>query len=170
MSKSNSKLSVKQELFVTEYIRNKGNATQAAIKAGYSEKTARSQGQRLLTNVDIKNEIKRRLKSKTSKKVAQADEVLELLTKFARGQAKEEQIVVEGTGDGFSSARIMKRKIALRERLSALDKLARIHGLYNDKVEISASKETNDLLKNIIEQFDMRRNNEELKEIDNLEE
>jgi phage terminase small subunit len=42
----------KQERFVEEFLIDL-NATQAAIRAGYSEKTAKSQGQRLLTNVDI---------------------------------------------------------------------------------------------------------------------
>ena len=42
----------RQRRFADEYIIS-GNATDAAIKAGYSEKTARSQGQRLLTKVDI---------------------------------------------------------------------------------------------------------------------
>lgn len=46
-------LTDKQQRFVDEYLIDL-NATQAAIRAGYSEKTARSQGQRLLTNVDIK--------------------------------------------------------------------------------------------------------------------
>lgn len=40
-------------IFVTEYIKNGGNATQAAIAAGYSEKTAYSQGSRLLKDVEI---------------------------------------------------------------------------------------------------------------------
>ena len=47
-----SKLTEKQKKFVDEYLIDL-NATQAAIRAGYSEKTARSIGQRLLTNVDI---------------------------------------------------------------------------------------------------------------------
>jgi phage terminase small subunit len=45
-------LTPKQECFVEEYLIDL-NATQAAIRAGYSKKTARSQGQRMLTNVDI---------------------------------------------------------------------------------------------------------------------
>ncbi|MBM0064941.1 terminase small subunit [Alkalicoccobacillus gibsonii] len=49
-------LNVKQELFVNEYLQC-FNATRAAVAAGYSEKTARSQGQRLLTNVDVKKKI-----------------------------------------------------------------------------------------------------------------
>jgi len=50
------KLTAKQELFCQEYLVDL-NATQAAIRAGYSEKTARSQGQRLLTDVDIQEAI-----------------------------------------------------------------------------------------------------------------
>ncbi|MCW8314199.1 terminase small subunit [Sphingobacterium sp. InxBP1] len=55
------KLTVNQQRFVEEYCSNGYNATQAAISAGYSENTARSQGQRLLTNVDIREAIKTRL-------------------------------------------------------------------------------------------------------------
>lgn len=51
-----AKLTDKQELFAREYLKDL-NATQAAIRAGYSEKTARSQANRLLTNVDIENRI-----------------------------------------------------------------------------------------------------------------
>lgn len=45
-----TKLTTKQQLFVDKYMVNGFNATQAAIKAGYGQTTARSQGQRLLTN------------------------------------------------------------------------------------------------------------------------
>ncbi len=51
------KLNARQEMFCKEYLIDL-NATQAAIRAGYSERTARSQGQRLLTNVDIATRIK----------------------------------------------------------------------------------------------------------------
>ncbi len=50
------KLRPKQEHFAEEFLIDL-NATQAAIRAGYSKKTARSQGQRLLTNVDIAKAI-----------------------------------------------------------------------------------------------------------------
>ena len=45
-------ISDKQATFVTEYLKDL-NATQAAIRAGYSAKTAKQQGARLLTNADI---------------------------------------------------------------------------------------------------------------------
>ena len=57
----------RKAIFVEVYITNGGNATQAAIVAGYSKKTARSQGQRLLTNVAIKAEIATRAQQ-TAKK------------------------------------------------------------------------------------------------------
>lgn len=45
-------------LFVSAMIRNGGNATQAAVTAGFSPKTARQQGQRLLTDVDIADAVR----------------------------------------------------------------------------------------------------------------
>lgn len=52
-------LNNKQRKFIDEYLKDM-NATQAAIRAGYSASTAKQQGSRLLTNVDVENEIKRR--------------------------------------------------------------------------------------------------------------
>ncbi|WP_419533350.1 terminase small subunit [Endozoicomonas sp.] len=49
----------KQRRFIDEYLIDQ-NATRAAIAAGYSPKTARSQGSRLLTNADISKEIQAR--------------------------------------------------------------------------------------------------------------
>ena len=62
------KLSPKQERFAREYLLDL-NATQAAIRAGYSPKTARSQGQRLLTNVDVQ-EFVRAAKTERADKVS----------------------------------------------------------------------------------------------------
>ena len=52
-------MNLRQRTFVEIYS-NSGNAKQAAIQAGYSEKTAYSQGHRLLKNVDVSNVIKDR--------------------------------------------------------------------------------------------------------------
>ena len=51
-------LTPRQSRFVSEYLVDM-NATNAAVCAGYSPKTAKSQGSRLLTNVDLKKEISR---------------------------------------------------------------------------------------------------------------
>jgi len=52
-----------QALFAQEYVVD-FNATKAAVRAGYSEKTARSQGQRLLTNVDIQAAVSEAIKAR----------------------------------------------------------------------------------------------------------
>jgi phage terminase small subunit len=72
-------MNYKQRAFIEEYLQD-FNATQAAIRAGYSEKTARSQGQRLLTKVDISKEIETRVKEKAMS----ADEALLELGDIAR--------------------------------------------------------------------------------------
>jgi phage terminase small subunit len=70
----------RQARFVEEYIVD-FNATQAAIRAGYSQSTARQQASRLLTNVDISQAISERLMS--------ADEVVARLSDIARGDIKD---------------------------------------------------------------------------------
>ncbi|BEH73326.1 terminase small subunit [Edwardsiella tarda] len=76
-----AKLTDKQELFAREYLKDL-NATQAAIRAGYSEKTARSIGNRLLTNVDMQNRLSE-LKSARNEQVSiDASYVLRRLTEI----------------------------------------------------------------------------------------
>ena len=69
-------LTARQRKFCDEYLIS-GNATDAAIKAGYSPKTAKSIGQRLLTFVDLKQYIETELEKLHSAKIADAQEVLE---------------------------------------------------------------------------------------------
>lgn len=57
----------RRKVFVEAYITNGGNATQAAITAGYSDKTAGSQGQRLLKDVEIASRIAERAKAVANK-------------------------------------------------------------------------------------------------------
>ncbi len=52
-------MTVRQEKFVNEYLSNGFNATQAAKSAGYSEKTAYSQGQRLLKHDEVKEQVEK---------------------------------------------------------------------------------------------------------------
>lgn len=72
-----------------EYIIS-GNATDAAMKAGYSEKTARSMGQENLTKPDIKLAIDERMAEIESHKIAEADEVLQVFTAILRQELTEE--------------------------------------------------------------------------------
>jgi phage terminase small subunit len=78
------KLTNKQRIFIDEYLRS-FNATRAAIKAGYSEKTARSIGCENLTIPDIKREIDARI----AESHMGADEALKLLADMARGDIGE---------------------------------------------------------------------------------
>lgn len=74
-------LTRKQQIFVIEYL-NCWNASEAARRAGYSEKTARSQGERLLTNADIAEAIEAEI---TERQIKPA-EILERLGQQARGE------------------------------------------------------------------------------------
>ncbi|MFI3175631.1 MAG: terminase small subunit [Bacillota bacterium] len=123
-------MSPKQKRFCEEYLAN-SNATQAAIVAGYSPKTARSQGQRMLTNVDIKNYIDGRMKSRDDNLVASADEILQYLTNVVRGESKSEVVLVAG-----EDVRSVKKTPDERERLKAAELLGKRHALFTDKQEV----------------------------------
>lgn len=91
------KLTEKQKKFADFYIKL-GNATQAAIEAGYSKRTARSQGQRLLTNVDIKNYIDERMAQLASERIMSAQEILERLSLIATAEITETVVVANAEG------------------------------------------------------------------------
>ncbi|WP_076657798.1 terminase small subunit [Lactiplantibacillus plantarum] len=107
------KLTPKQQRFADEYIKS-GNAADAARKAGYSKRSARSVGQENLTKPDIKKYIDERMAAIASKRIMDATEAVELLTSIARGETKE--TVYIGTADGVYE----KHKEAdLKTRISA---------------------------------------------------
>jgi phage terminase small subunit len=90
----------KQEAFIREYLQD-FNKTKAAIRAGYSEKTARAQGCRLFTNADIADEIKARIAEKTMS----SEEVLNRLADMARGDLAD---LMDVKSSGFT-LELMKR-------------------------------------------------------------
>lgn len=128
------KLTEKQERFVDYYIETKGNATEAARRAGY--KKPNPQGSENLAKPSIKAAINARLAELKSQRTADATEVLEFLTSVLRDQQEDETIVVEGTGNGMSRARKIKVKVSTRDRLKAGEVLGRIFGMYNDKLQL----------------------------------
>ena len=75
-------LTPKQARFVTEYLTDL-NATQAAIRCGYSEATAKSQGSRLLTNVDVAAAIAAKQEQRLEKLELTAERVLQELARVA---------------------------------------------------------------------------------------
>ena len=132
------KLNARQKAFCEYYVAS-GNATDAAIKAGYSERTAKSIGQRLLTFVDIKKYIDELMQKLESERIATAEEVLQNLTAMMRGEIQEEVIVVEGEGEGVSSARIMKKQVSAKDRIKAAELLGKRHALFTDKTKIEGT-------------------------------
>ena len=76
----------RQQRFVDAYLIDP-NATQAAITAGYSEKTAYSQGQRLLKNVEIAKALTKAQEKRAERTQITADAVVERLWREANGQA-----------------------------------------------------------------------------------
>lgn len=75
-------LNEKQKMFCKEYVRD-FNATQAAIRAGYSEKTARAIGTENLTKPDIQNEIARLTEKKVEKNEDLTQQVIDEFRKIA---------------------------------------------------------------------------------------
>jgi len=130
-----AKLTRKQQRFADEYLVD-ANATQAAIRAGYSEKTAYSQGQRLLKKVEVKRYIEEQLERIHNEKIADAQEVMMYLTSVLRGESLSEIVVVEGTGDGCSDARRMTKLPDERERLKAAELIGKRYGLFRENVDL----------------------------------
>lgn len=129
-----AKLTAKQQRFCDEYLIDL-NATQAAIRAGYSKRSARQIADRNMSNDDIRKYIDARMAEKESQLIADQDEVLKYLTSVLRGESKSTEIVVEGTGDGCSEARTIQKEPSEKDRLKAAELLGKRYGLYTDKVE-----------------------------------
>ncbi|HFU3845935.1 TPA: terminase small subunit [Streptococcus suis] len=86
----------KQIRFADEFIKL-GNATQAALNAGYSEKTSYSQGQRLLKNVEVKEYINKQMQELHKSNIMDATEALYILSEIARGKRDEEVLILNPT-------------------------------------------------------------------------
>lgn len=121
----------KQKRFCEEYLVD-CNATQAAIRTGYSKKTARAVGQRLLTNVDIKKYIDQQLQKLKNEKIADAQEVLEYLTSVMRGEQKEQVALL--TGEGVQ--KLVQKDISAKDRIKAAELIGKRYGLFTEKLEL----------------------------------
>ena len=128
-------LTEKQKSFADEYIISL-NATDAAIKAGYSKNSAKEIGHENLTKPHIKKYIENRLKEKESARIATQDEVLEYLTEVMRGEIDEETVVTENTGDYMSEARVVPKKVGPKDRNKAAELLGKRYALFKDNLDI----------------------------------
>ncbi|KYK04253.1 terminase [Lactiplantibacillus plantarum] len=111
------KLTPKQQRFADEYIKS-GNAADAARKAGYSKRSARSVGQENLTKPDIKQYIDEQMAEIASKRIMDATEAVELLTRIARGEEKE--TVISSTPEGVYES---QKEADLKTRISAVKEI-----------------------------------------------
>lgn len=114
-----NELTQKRKIFADEYIKNGGNATQAAIAAKYSEKTAYSQGQRLLKNDDILNYIAKqtdRIEKEQHRDIMSLADIQERRSKIAKGE------VVDGLGFAPDFADQLKAMDGLEKALTIAEK------------------------------------------------
>ncbi len=124
-------LTAKQKRFCEEYIVD-CNATQAAIRAGYSVKTAYSMGQRLLKKVEVQKYIMKLMENVKNENIADAEEVCQYLSSVMRGEKKEQ--VLRFNGDGVQV--ISDIDVSTKEKLKAAELLGKRYGLFTDKVEV----------------------------------
>lgn len=134
--KKKNKLTLKQKRFADEYIIS-GNATQSAIKAGYSKKTAGVIAVENLEKPNIKTYIDERLKELDDTAIAKQEEVLQYLTAVMRGQSKSAVVVIEGLGEGLSEARLINKTPDEKDRIKAAELLGKRYGAFTEKVDIS---------------------------------
>lgn len=152
-----AELTDKQRKFVSEYLVDL-NATQAAIRAGYSERTAKSQGQRLLTNVDVSAALAAAQAEREQRTEITQDRVVSELAKIAFGSARDvmewgpsgvmlknsddltddqaagvAEVSESTTKDGGSL------KLKRHDKVKALELLGRHLGMFTDKVKSEIS-------------------------------
>lgn len=124
----------KHERFCQEYILDL-NATQAAIRAGYSVKQANSTGARLYAKVSIRARIDELNAAIQSKKIADATEVMEFLTAVIRGEKTEQVVMLDNIGSIVKA----DKTVGGREQVKAAELLAKRYGLLTDNVKVSGS-------------------------------
>lgn len=116
-------LTEKQRRFADEYLIDL-NATQAAIRAGYSPKSAKQHAHVLLERPQIRERIDARLAEMEEARVAKGDEVLKYLTSVMRGEDPASTVLLGGDCAGD-----VVEYVDQRNRIKAAELLARCHGL-----------------------------------------
>lgn len=128
------KLTPKQRLFCEEYLIDL-NATRAAIRAGYSEKTAATIGNENMRKPLIKAYINKAMNSKLESTIATQEEVLETLTAILRGE-------LNGTalkGVGMGAQEVVQVAPTVSERKAAADLLGKRYSLWTEKHDVNVT-------------------------------
>lgn len=127
-----NKLTDKQKAFCEEYLIDL-NATQAAIRAGYSEDTAKQQGSRLLTNVDVQEYVSELQEERSNRVQLDADYVLQGLLDLHKICIGEKEITVTDADGSLTTTKVFKEAGANK----ALENLGKHLKLFTDKSEIT---------------------------------
>ena len=125
----------KQKKFCDYFIET-GNATKAAVFAGYSEKTAGVTGAQKLTKPNIKSYIDKRLKQLEDERIADAAEVMKFLTSVMRGEVTEPVAILDG--DGYQ--KVVELKPSVQTRRSAAVDIGKRYALFTDKTEVAITE------------------------------
>jgi len=147
----------KQDTFVEEYLVDL-NATQAAIRAGYSVKTANEQASRLLANVKIQTKIAKAMAERSKRTGVNQDRVILELARIAFANARDiinpedGSIREDATEDDLACIQSVKvktmngdkgyseeREVRLHNKMEALEKLGRHLGMWNDKIDLNVA-------------------------------
>lgn len=149
-----AKLTEKQQRFVDEYLIDL-NATQAAIRAGYSAKTADVQGSRMLGNVKVQQAIAEAMAKRSKRTGVNQDRVVLELAKIAFVKMTdivdgEGRIKSNATDDDLSCIESIKykesdnefggsveREVKISSKLKALELLGKHLGMWNDKLDVN---------------------------------
>ena len=127
----------RQKHFADEYIISK-NATKSAIKAGYSEKTSYSIGQRLLKNVEISEYIKKRTEEQFNERSMSIAEALAISASIARGepQKRYSRKVIKSNGDEMEEVVSGEYTPNIEDRQRSIDHILKVSGAYLERKEI----------------------------------
>ena len=149
-----AKLTAKQQRFCDEYLIDL-NATQAAIRSGYSKKTAKQIGQENLTKPDIKEYIEKRMAEKEKELIADQNEVMKYLSSVMRREKTESVVVTlskekstyvpdsNGTMRKQTVKEDIPQVVEIPARLSDANKAAELlgkaYGIYTEKVDMDVN-------------------------------
>jgi phage terminase small subunit len=121
-------LTVAQRKFAEEYINN-GNAKQSAIVAGFSEKSANNAGFRLKNDQKVKQYMQYLASQTANQAILDSKNLQMLLSDIAKGTVNDSLISFKGD--------IIDVRVHSRERIRAIEQLAKIQGLYSDGSQIN---------------------------------
>lgn len=161
----------KQERFCEEYMIDL-NATQAAIRAGYSPKTAQQQSTRLLLNVLVQNRIAQLQAEQSRRTGVSADRVVRELARIAFANASDlidpetASVKLDASRDDLAAVQSIKVKtfgedgleheFKLADKLKALDLLGRHLGMFGGAGDAAEGKAVEDdpITKSLKEEFE----------------